>query len=342
VKRNNTVPFCAINPIDSQTVEMVLNGYIVPPDWADGDLYHSAQTFIDEFKKIDGKYKVINIHLGALYGGSVYEGNVIFNALENSKSEINTHVTGLAASMGYQLFLAGKKRTMNQTAQIMAHKAWTFMIGNADDLRAEAVIMDKIDNNIKLVTKQRSNLSDEQIDEIFSKDTFFTADEAKEAGLATDVIPLKSANEALDNNVKDMKNLLTGGVLAGLLNFNLQNSNKPNNSMTEEQKIADAVAKARQEEKAAHQAALDAKDAEIADLKKEAKKEANPPKEENADLAATLASLQKTIDTLNAKVTNLEKSTEKEPPIDKQDNAGGGAKEEESFSTSYVNKLRGK
>lgn len=331
MNRNTTVPpFCAVAQIDAQTVELTLNGYIVPPGWADGELYHSAQTFIDEFKKIDGKYATININIGALYGGSVYEGNVIFNTIENSKSVVNTHVTGLAASMGYQIFLAGTNRTMNETAQLMAHKAWTLVIGNADDMRKEALNMDKIDNNIKLVTKARSNRTDAQIEEMFSTDTFITAAEAQEYGMATAVIPLKNSdsNTKDPSNTLDKKNMMSflkNGFMGGLFP---NNSNKPNNAMTQEEidkKVADAVAAAEAKKDVEHQAAITAKDEEIAALKPPAAEK----KPEGAAPDATAAALQKLTEAiagltskneaLEAKLEKMEKQTDDEPPLGKKD-----------------------
>lgn len=338
-------PFCAVAQIDAQTVELTLNGYIVPPGWADGELYHSAQTFIDEFKKIDGKYATININIGALYGGSVYEGNVIFNTIENSKSVVNTHVTGLAASMGYQIFLAGVNRTMNETAQLMAHKAWTLVIGNADDIRKEAVILDKIDNNIKLVTKARSNRTDAQIEEMFSTDTFISAAEAKDYGMATAVIPLKKgdSNKQDPSNTLDKKQMMSflkNGFMGGLLFPS--NSNKPNIEMTQEEidkKIASAVAAAEAKKDEEHQAALAAKDEEIAALK--------PPvaekKPEGAAPDATALALQKLTEAvagltskneaLEQKLAKMEKQTQGEPPITRNDGIQPGAEGKEKLST---------
>lgn len=54
-------------------------------------------------------------------GGSVMDGMEIYNAIANSKINVNTRNVGVAASTGGWLLQAGKKRICNYYAQLMMH-----------------------------------------------------------------------------------------------------------------------------------------------------------------------------------------------------------------------------
>lgn len=341
------LPICAVSEINKKHAELFINGYVVPSGWfADGQTYHSVNTFAKEFRAIDGKYDEITVHMGAFYGGSTYEGEAIAYMIENAKSVVHTHVSGLSASMGFRWFLAGKERSMGETAQVMAHKCWTVVVGNADELRKNAADMDKIDDNLKKVTKARSTMSDEEVDQIFTTDTFMTADEAFKYGLATKIIPLKGAQDKSQTQAAmNMKGFLGNPFFGGLFpNFN----QKPQMTQAEiDKQIADAKAEAKAEAEAAHKVALDAKDAEIATLQNASKKDEEPPKDAptdapkdvNADLNAKIDALTSALGKVEAKLASLEKSTDPEPDITKKDAVTSGATQEKSFTSSWVENL---
>ena len=68
-------------------------------------------------------------------GGDVFAGVSIFNALRRHEGEVTVHVDGLAASAASLFTLAGDKSFIADNAMVMVHKAWSFAVGNADDMR---------------------------------------------------------------------------------------------------------------------------------------------------------------------------------------------------------------
>ena len=139
----------------------------------------SANEFIDELKGL-GDVETINLRI-ASGGGSIVEGNTIFNALKRHSAKVVTHVDSLAASMASVIAMAGDEIHMAANALLMIHNPWTMSMGGAEQLRKDADLLDKMEANIR-TSYGRSNLSAEELDEAMDAETYFTAEEALEKG----------------------------------------------------------------------------------------------------------------------------------------------------------------
>ena len=160
----------------------------------------SANEFIDELKNL-GDVETINLRI-ASGGGSIVEGNTIFNALKRHNAKVITHIDSLAASMASVIAMAGDEIHMASNALLMIHNPWTMSMGGADQLRKDADLLDKMENNIR-GSYARSNLSAEELDAAMGVETYYTAQEALEAGFI-DVI--SDANRAAAS-IGDMESL---------------------------------------------------------------------------------------------------------------------------------------
>tara|TARA_B100000749_G_scaffold280793_1_gene278822 strand:+ start:5590 stop:6612 length:1023 start_codon:yes stop_codon:yes gene_type:complete len=139
----------------------------------------TAKDFIDGLKEI-GNVDTINVHISS-GGGSVIEGHAIFNALQRHESKVVIHIDSLAASMASVIAMAGDEIRMAANALFMIHNPWTMSMGDADQLRKDAKLLDKMQANIRN-SYSRSNLSSEEIEDAMNETTWFTAEEALEAG----------------------------------------------------------------------------------------------------------------------------------------------------------------
>ena len=79
----------------------------------------SANDFIDELKEL-GDVEQINLRISS-GGGSIVEGNTIFNALKRHGAKVITHVDSLAASMASVIAMAGDEIHMAENALLMIH-----------------------------------------------------------------------------------------------------------------------------------------------------------------------------------------------------------------------------
>ena len=160
----------------------------------------SANEFIDELKSL-GDVETINLRI-ASGGGSIVEGNTIFNALKRHSAKVVTHVDSLAASMASVIAMAGDEIHMAANALLMIHNPWTMSMGGAEQLRKDADLLDKMESNIR-TSYGRSNLSAEELDAAMEEETYYTAEEALENGFI-DVI--SDANLAAAS-IGDMESL---------------------------------------------------------------------------------------------------------------------------------------
>lgn len=155
----------------------------------------------DDFKTLlaehDGNDVVI--HLDS-EGGIVTDGLAIYNSLMEYKGKVTIVVDTLAASIASVVAMAADKLILKSTAQLMIHSCWTVAAGNATEFRDLAHAMDKLDEGIASTYAERSGKDKDEYLQMMKKDTYFTAEEAVEMGLADEVLHLtkerKSAAKA--------------------------------------------------------------------------------------------------------------------------------------------------
>lgn len=117
-------------------------------------------------------------------GGDVFDGLAIYNSLKKHGAVINVQVDGLAASIGSVIAMAGSTITMGQSAFLMVHNPWSLVVGNAADMRSMADTLDKIANSLATVYASRATVTQADALGWMNAETWFTAEEAKAAGLA--------------------------------------------------------------------------------------------------------------------------------------------------------------
>ncbi|MDC6179024.1 Clp protease ClpP [Ralstonia solanacearum] len=169
--------FNVVASADSE-VTVYLYDYIVSDDWWGGV---SATTFVKELAGITAD--VIRLRVNSP-GGDVFAARAMEAALRGHSAKIIVHVDGLAASAASFLIMAADEIEIADGAFIMIHKAWTALWGNADDLRAEAELLDKIDSTLVNTYAQRTGQSADDIATWMAAETWLGADDAVERGFA--------------------------------------------------------------------------------------------------------------------------------------------------------------
>ena len=151
----------------------------------------TAEKFIKDLNALDTK--TINIRLNTP-GGSVFDGTAIFNAIKQHKSKTVTYIDGLAASIGSIIALASDEVRMAKNAFFMLHEPWSIVIGNSETMREEAELLDKVGGVIAQTYIDKTGKDEKEIKELMSKETWLTAEEAKEMGFI-DVVEDSSEDE---------------------------------------------------------------------------------------------------------------------------------------------------
>lgn len=144
----------------------------------------SAKEFARDLKDL-GPVNEISLRINSP-GGSVFDGNAIFNQLKQHKARVTAHIDGLAASMASVIAMAADHIVMPENALMMIHNPWTVSIGNAEELRKDADLLDTIKRTL-LTAYGRSAMTDEEISEMMDAETWLTGADAVEMGFADEL-----------------------------------------------------------------------------------------------------------------------------------------------------------
>jgi len=189
--------FKVITTTNGDVAEILLYGIIGQEYWwresDEDDITDIA--FIKKLRELEKDYDRINIRINSP-GGSVYHGNAIISAIQNSKAEIHTYNDGLAASMGADIWLAAKHRHMAKNAMMMIHSPSSWVWGTAKQMRKEAELLDKIEYTIIVVTAEALGMDEEEVKEKYYdyEDHWFNAKDCKELGFISKVEDYESEN----------------------------------------------------------------------------------------------------------------------------------------------------
>lgn len=134
----------------------------------------------------DLKTKNLTVHINS-YGGDVKEGLAIYNTIKNSGLNVTTICDGFACSIASVIFMAGKKRIMNDASLLMIHNPWTIAVGNAEEMRKQADDLDIIAQASVEAYKASSCLLDDEIHQLMDKETWILPEQAVEYGFATEI-----------------------------------------------------------------------------------------------------------------------------------------------------------
>lgn len=155
----------------------------------------SAEAFAKEIAAINTP--VIRLRINSP-GGSVFDGRAMYAALKNHPSKVIASIEGVAASAATSVAMAADEVQMVKGSMFMIHNAWTFAMGNANDLIETAALLEKIDGNLADDYTAKTGASADQVREWMSAETWFTAQEAVDAGFADAVVDGPQASASYD------------------------------------------------------------------------------------------------------------------------------------------------
>lgn len=121
-------------------------------------------------------------------GGSVWDGFAIYNALIEHPARITVHIDGLAASIASVIAMAGDRVIMGRGAQMMIHDPWQLAIGNAEQLRKAADVLEKVGEGLVDAYARRTRASRTQLGEWMAAETWFSAADAVAHGFADETL----------------------------------------------------------------------------------------------------------------------------------------------------------
>ena len=159
----------------------------INPMWGIG-----AQEVVDQLKTLD--VSQLDVHINSP-GGNVFDGIAIMNALRSHKANITVKVDGLAASIASVIAMAGDSIVMSLGAQMMVHNPSGFAMGDAKTMRELADTLDKCRASIASIYADRAGGTVDAWGTAMDAETWYTAQEAVDAGLADKVDDSSQADD---------------------------------------------------------------------------------------------------------------------------------------------------
>lgn len=157
-----------------------------------GDKFSRELMFLDTL----GKSK-IHIWINSP-GGVVTDGEQIFGTILKTKTKVDTHNVGIAASIAGPIFLAGRSRYMMDYAKLMIHPV------SGGDTKARQALEDAV----VTMLSSRSLVSPERIKEMMEKTTWLSAEDCKSMGLCDVESSSEYNRPRATNDYKDFKSIV--------------------------------------------------------------------------------------------------------------------------------------
>lgn len=124
------------------------------------------------------------------YGGDVYDGLSLYDAIKNSKTEVDITCFGKIMSMGIIILLASKNRKAYRNTTFMIHEISSGGIGKLADLEESVDEAKRLNKVLFDIIEKETKITKAQLEEIYNKkqDWFLTAEEALKLGIITEII----------------------------------------------------------------------------------------------------------------------------------------------------------
>jgi ATP-dependent Clp protease protease subunit len=141
------------------------------------------------FLEADNPKKEINMYINSP-GGVVTSGMAIYDTMQFIRPAVSTLCIGQAASMGSLLLTAGEKdlRFALPNARIMVHQPSGGFQGQATDIMLHAQEILNLKKRLNEIYVKHTGQTLKKIEDALERDTFLTAEAAKDFGLIDKVI----------------------------------------------------------------------------------------------------------------------------------------------------------
>lgn len=173
--------------------------------WSDS---YSAKQFAEDLKKL-GDVTSLDIRINSP-GGSVFDGFAFYNLLKQHKAEKTVYIDGMAASIASVISMVGDKIIMAEASHMMIHDPYGGCMGTSADMRKTAELLDTLKGTIAGVYASRTGRPMDVFTEAMASETWYTAQEALNAGLCTEISKNQAVAACFDPQKFGFKNIPQG------------------------------------------------------------------------------------------------------------------------------------
>ena len=141
------------------------------------------------FLEAENPKKEISMYINSP-GGVVTSGLSIYDTMQYIRPQVQTLCVGQAASMGSLLLAAGAKdmRFSLPNSRIMVHQPSGGFQGQASDIEIQAREILELRKRLNMIYVDHTGQKIEEVERALERDTFMTAEKAKEWGLIDEIV----------------------------------------------------------------------------------------------------------------------------------------------------------
>jgi ATP-dependent Clp protease, protease subunit len=152
---------------------------------------HVANSVVAQllFLAAENAEKDISLYINSP-GGATSAGFAIFDTMQYIKPDVSTICTGMAASFGAMLLLAGAKgkRYALPNSEIMIHQPLGGARGQATDIEISAKRILKLKAHTNQIIAERTGQPYEKVANDTDRDYFMSAEEARDYGIIDEIV----------------------------------------------------------------------------------------------------------------------------------------------------------
>lgn len=201
----------------------------------------------------DGSDVVVMINSG---GGYVHVGNEIYTVLKQHDGNVTVDVIR-ACSAASSIAMAGNPTRITPSGQIMLHNASAYAEGDYHTMDRSSDMLQKVNESIAMAYELKTGKSRAELLAMMDKETWLTAEEAKEMGFVDEIL---FQEEKVPKLVANCETLISDKIVNEMQSLKPKLDNAPSGA-PDLDKLADMVA-----------------DKLAAKLNKQAQNSAEPPK----------------------------------------------------------------
>lgn len=135
-----------------------------------------------------GAEKDVVVHVNSP-GGDLFEGMAIYNLLREHKGAVTVKVLGLAASAASIIAMAGDEVLIARAGFLMIHNTWVVAVGDRNDMRDIADMLEPFDRAMADIYAARSELDTKAVAKMMDKETWIAGTDAVDQGFADSLLP---------------------------------------------------------------------------------------------------------------------------------------------------------
>ena len=171
--------------------ELRLEGYIAEESWWDDDV--TPKMFRAELSKYAGK--PVTVWINSM-GGDVFAASQIYTMLMEHKALVTVKIDGVAISAASVIAMAGGTVKMSPTAIMMIHNPWSLAIGDAEDMKHMANVLNEVKETIMNAYQIKTGLSRQKLSRLMDEETWMNARKALEDKFIDEILYTDTGSHA--------------------------------------------------------------------------------------------------------------------------------------------------